>query len=161
MKTLTLIQHRAPIYARAAVRLTIAAAVLIGCILADLTALSYELGRQTGAAVHARNDQLAALAVRLLAPAPAPVAPVATEPAPAPAPTVAECAIDAMRATGAPADTLATLGAMMMSPPEPPLPVAHSLTVRELRALTGRHSKRLKKSDLVSCAVANGLARMA
>jgi hypothetical protein len=73
-------------YARAAVRLTVAAAVLAGCVLADCAVLAYDLGRLTGEAVHARNDQLAALAVRLLAPAPAP-APVATvEPEPEPTP---------------------------------------------------------------------------
>lgn len=58
-------------------------ALLITC-LALLVELSYELGRQAGAAVHARNDQLAALWRRLLlgsTPA-APVAPVAPVPHP-------------------------------------------------------------------------------
>ena len=95
--------------ARAAVRVAIAAGVLVFCIAADCAVLAYELGRQTGAAVHARNDQLARVARRILVPA---------EPAPAPQVDWA------------------------------------SLTVRELRSITGARSKRLRKADLVAMAEA-------
>lgn len=77
----------ARVYTTAAARIALAAAVLAGCILGDCAVLAYELGRQTGAAVHQRNDELAALAVRLLAPQEPPTAAPAPEPAPAePAP---------------------------------------------------------------------------
>ena len=99
--------------ARAVARVAIAAGVFAFCIAADCAVLAYELGRQTGAAVHARNDQLARVARRILAPA---------EPEPAPAPQVDWA----------------------------------SLTVRELRGITGAKSKRLRKADLVALAEAMG-----
>jgi len=106
-------------------RLIAALAVLAFVLIADTAHLAYELGRQTGAAVHARNDQLAALAVRLTVPPTATEAPLTAppiEPAPAqlappaeapvalpvftPAPVIAPCLTRrdhavALRATGA------------------------------------------------------------
>lgn len=121
--------------ARAVARVAIAAGVLVFCIAADCAVLAFELGRQTGAAVHARNDQLARVARRVLAPAPALVAPEPATPAPAPEPVAIE---------PAPA-------------PEPaPQTDWASLTVRELRSITGARSKRLRKADLV--ALAAGMA---
>ena len=125
-------------HGRATLRITIAAAVLVGCVLADLTVLAYELGRQTGAAVHARNDQLAALARRLADPAPKP-APVAAVAPPAPAPAPRKAPRPAPRPTPA-----------AHQAPRPVDPA--TLTVRELRALTGARSKRLRKADLVAMA---------
>ena len=117
--------------ARAAVRIAVAAGVLVFCVAVDCAVLAYELGRQTGAAVHARNDQLARVARRILAPepvvAPEPVAPAAPEPEPA-----------VISAEPAPA---------------PQVDWA-SLTVRELRSITGARSKRLRKADLVAMAEA-------
>ena len=117
--------------ARAVARVVIAAGVFAFCIAADCAVLAYELGRQTGVAVHARNDQLARVARRLLAPepvvAPEPVAPAAPEPEPA-----------------------------VISAEPAPAPQADwaSLTVRELRSITGARSKRLRKADLVAMAEA-------
>lgn len=103
-------------------RLIAALAVLAFVLIADTAHLAYELGRQTGAAVHARNDQLAALAVRLTVRPVAPVTAPTIETAPAqpappaeapvalpvftPAPIVAPCLTRrdravALRATGA------------------------------------------------------------
>jgi len=62
-------------------RLIAALAVLAFVLIADTAHLAYELGRQTGATVHWRNDQLAALAVRLTV---RPVAPVTAPAEPAP-----------------------------------------------------------------------------
>ena len=104
--------------ARAVARVAIAAGVLVFCIAADCAVLAFELGRQTGAAVHARNDQLARVARRVLAP-PEPVVPE---------PVVPEPVV-----------------------PEPVVDWA-SLTVRELRSITGARSKRLRKADLVALA---------
>jgi len=141
MATAHTIARRAPIYARAAVRLAIALGVLAYCVGADCVALAYSLGRQTGAAVHARNDQLAALAVRLLAPAPAP-APVATaepepEPTPAePAPTLAdlfraqaaEIAASDARLYRAAGERIGTMRAILASAePAAPAPVTVSI----------------------------------
>ena len=125
-------------HSRAAVRVLIAAAVLVGCVLADLTVLAYELGRQTGAAIHARNDQLAALARRLADPAPKP-APVVVVAPPAPAPAPRKAPRPAPRPTPA-----------VHQAPRPVDPA--TLTVRELRALTGAKAKRLRKADLVAMA---------
>lgn len=47
-------------------------AVLIAVIAADLVAFTYRAGLALGAAVHRRNDQLAALFVQVLAPDPTP-----------------------------------------------------------------------------------------
>jgi len=127
-------------HGRATLRVTIAAAVLVGCVLADLTVLAYELGRQTGAAIHARNDQLAALARRLADPAPKP-APVVVVAPPAPAPAPRKAPRPAPRPTPA-----------VHQAPRPVDPA--TLTVRELRALTGARSKRLRKADLVAMAMA-------
>ena len=163
-------------HARATARVAIAAAVLVGCILADCAVLAYELGRQTGAAVHARNDQLATFARRLAtgerSPAPAPVVPVApapvvtvaAEPAPAPAePSLADlfaaaaaelAASDARiyravgRHTAAVRDLLADVADETPCAAVDPA----TLTVRELRALTGAKAKRLRKADLVAIA---------
>ena len=132
-------------HGRATLRITIAAAVLVGCVLADLTVLAYELGRQTGAAIHARNDQLAALARRLADPAPKP-APVAAVAPPAPAPAPRKAPRPAPRPTPA-----------VHQAPRPVDPA--TLTVRELRTLTGARSKRLRKADLV--AMARGMAAAA
>lgn len=117
--------------ARAVARAAIAAGVLTFCIAADCAVLAFELGRQTGAAVHARNDQLARVARRVLAPAPAPVAPEPAAPAPEP---------------------------VAIEPAPAPAPGTDwaSLTVRELRSITGARSKRLRKADLV--ALAAGMA---
>ena len=120
------------LHARAVARVVIAAGVFAFCIAADCAVLAYELGRQTGVAVHARNDQLARVARRILAPA-------EPEPAPAPEPV-------------APAPEPAAV-----APAEPePVPQADwaSLTVRELRSITGARSKRLRKADLVAMAEA-------
>jgi hypothetical protein len=76
-------QRRAIAWLRQAPRLTVALAVLLFVLTADCAHLAYELGRQTGAAVHARNDQLAALAVRLTVPPSATVPVAEIEPAPA------------------------------------------------------------------------------
>lgn len=65
-----------------AARLAAPIAVLVFVIAADLVALTYRAGMATGAALHRRNDQLAGLFVRLLAPAPAPQP---NPPTPAPA----------------------------------------------------------------------------
>ena len=119
------------LHARAVARVVIAAGVFAFCIAADCAVLAYELGRQTGVAVHSRNDQLARVARRILAPepvvAPEPVAPAAPEPEPA-----------VISAEPAPA---------------PQVDWA-SLTVRELRSITGARSKRLRKADLVAMAEA-------
>ena len=141
---------RAPIYGRAAVRISIITAVFIGCILADLAVLSYNLGRQTGAAVHARNDQLAALAVRLLAPtdrpAPAPLtAPTIQAPIAAPPrPVVAVASAPVPQRPARPA-------AVARPMPAPPTDYSQ-WTVAQLRAHTGQKSKRLRKADLVRIA---------
>lgn len=187
-------------HSRATARVLIAAAVLVGCVLADCAVLAYELGRQTGAAVHARNDQLAALARRLATgertPAPVPVAPQAV-PAPAPVVTVAaepaparptpnyERVVTAWMAVDAGSETViseheteeqarAACRSYRQSHPGrcPRLqeriewrlvpataPDPATLTVRELRALTGARSKRLRKADLV--AMARGMAAAA
>lgn len=70
----------------------IAAPVLALAITAALllAELAFELGRQTGAAIHARSEQLGRLHVALLGLAPAPATPQELEPAaPAPAPAAA------------------------------------------------------------------------
>lgn len=176
MNTAQTIARRAPIYARAAARLAIALGVFAYCVGADCVALAYDLGRQTGAAVHARNDQLAALAVRALAPSePAAPAPVATaEPAPEPAPAPAEPAptlADLFRAQAAEiaasdarlyraaGERIGAMRAILASaepaeptPAEPAPRALESLTVRELRELTGCRSKRARKADLVAMA---------
>jgi len=110
-------------HARAFAHVAAAAAVLVACVAADLAAMAFDLGRQTGAAIHARNNQLAALASSLHRP------PIAAIPEPKPLP-VAE--------TAAPLLTAAEL---------------KRLTVRELRDLTGARSKRLRKADLVALAL--------
>ena len=119
--------------ARAVARVAIAAGVLAFCIAADCAALAYELGRQTGAAVHARDDQLASVARRILAPEPV----VAPEPAPVVAAEPEPAVIPAEPAAEPQADWA-------------------SLTVRELRSITGAKSKRLRKADLVALAEAMG-----
>lgn len=160
-------------HSRAAVRVLIAAAVLVGCVLADCAVLAYELGRLTGAAVHARNDQLATFSRRLAtgerapAPAPAPVVTVAAEPAPAPAdpePSLADLfAAAAAELAASDARTYRAIGAhtarvralIADATPAPQTDWA-SLTVRELRTITGARSRRLRKADLV--ALAAGMA---
>lgn len=164
-------------HSRATARVLIAAAVLVGCVLADLTVLAYELGRQAGAAVHARNDQLARVARRVLAPAPAPVAPepatpapapepVAIEPAPAPEPAprlsdlfaaaAAELAASDARTYRAIGAHTARVRALIADATPAPQTDWASLTVRELRTITGARSRRLRKADLV--ALAAGMA---
>ena len=165
-------------HARATARVLIAAAVLAGCVLADCAVLAYELGRHTGAAVHARNDQLATFARHLAtgerAPAPAPVVPVAPAPVvtvaaePAPAePSLADlfataaaelAASDARiyRAVGRHTSAVRELLADVVDETACTAPDPATLTVRELRALTGARSKRLRKADLV--AMARGMA---
>jgi hypothetical protein len=176
MNTAQTIARRAPIYARAALRLTIAAGVLAGCILVDCAVLAYDLGRLTGAAVHARNDQLAALAVRMLAPsapaAPAPVATAAPEPEPTPAPvaTAEPAPYRVIHATtGEPVEGVPAFATfedawrhkghletadhwLAIGRPAPAPRTLESLTVRELRELTGCRSKRDRKADLVAMA---------
>ncbi len=166
MKTLSL-------HARAAVRVAIAAGVLVFCIAADCAVLAFELGRQTGAAVHARNDQLARVARRILAPAEPVVAaepePVVAEPVvipaePAPrlsdlfAAAAAELAASDARTYRAIGAHTARVRAILADAAPAPAPQTDwaSLTVRELRSITGARSKRLRKADLV--ALAAGMA---
>ena len=157
--------------ARAVARVAIAAGVLVFCIAADCAVLAFELGRQTGAAVHARNDQLARVARRILAPAapapepapePAPAPePVVLEPAPAPEPRLsdlfaaaaAELAASDARTYRAVANHTARVRAILADAAPAPAPRDWaSLTVRELRSITGARSKRLRKADLVALA---------
>ena len=158
--------------ARAVARVAIAAAVLVFCIAADCAALAYELGRQTGAAVHARNDQLARVARRILVPEPVVAAepePVVAEPVviPAePAPRLSDLvAAAAAELAASDARTYRAIGAhtarvrAILAETEPaPAPATDwaALTVRELRSITGARSKRLRKADLV--AIAAGMA---
>jgi hypothetical protein len=165
--------------ARAVARVAIAAGVLVFCIAADCAVLAFELGRQTGAAVHARNDQLARVARRALAPAdpapapepatPAPAPePVAIEPAPAPEPAprlsdlfaaaAAELAASDARTYRAIGAHTARVRAILADATPAPAPQTDwaALTVRELRSITGVRSKRLRKADLV--ALAAGMA---
>lgn len=153
--------------ARAAVRVAIAAGVFAFCVAADCAVLAYELGRQTGAAVHARNDQLARVARRLLAPEPVVAEPVVAEPVvipaePAPrlsdlfAAAAAELAASDARTYRAVATHTARVRAILAETEPAPAPQTDwaTLTVRELRSITGARSKRLRKADLIAMAEA-------
>ena len=82
---------------QAARRIAVAVAALLFCVAADSAALAYELGRQTGQAVHERNDQLAGLFRRVLAPTPAPVATPTPAPVATPAPDFAALTVRELR----------------------------------------------------------------
>ena len=171
MSTIRTIAHRAPVYGRATVRLAIALGVLLFCIAADLTWLAFDLGRQTGAAVHARNDQLAAVFRAVLAPtdrpSPAPVVapviaePVATEPAPSIADLfaaqAAEIAASDARLYRTAGRTIANVRSILAAAETEAEPAARAkrapnfeaMTVAQLRAHTGIKSRNMKKADLI------------
>lgn len=116
-----------------AARISAAALVLIAVITADLVVLTYRAGKAFGAALHRRNDQLAALAAAIAAP-PAAATPEPVAPAAAP--------------------VVAIANAVQITPPhvrmlQEELDRLQGMSQRQLMALAGTRRK-LSKRQLVA-----------